>query len=64
MSYEKDLVRSVGMGIPCMHMPALPMALKAVNEFKKYLLTSKEANMTIDDLISDIEKQLEQYARE
>jgi hypothetical protein len=63
MSYEKDLVRSVGMGIPCMHMPALPMALKAVNEFKKYALTFKESGMTIQDLIDDIDKQLEEHAR-
>lgn len=62
MSYDKDLVRSVGMGIPCMHMPALPMAVKAVNEFKKYALTFQEANMTVQDLIDDIDKQLEQYA--
>lgn len=63
MSYEKDLVRSVGMGIPCMHMPALPMALKAVNEFKKYALTFQESGMTIQDLINDIDKQLEEHAR-
>jgi hypothetical protein len=62
MSYEQDLVRSVGMGIPCMHMPALPMAMKAVNEFKKYALKFKESNLTIDDMIADIENQLEKYA--
>jgi hypothetical protein len=62
MSYEQDLVRTVGMGIPCMHMPALPMAMKAVNEFKKYALKFKESNLTIDDMIADIENQLEKYA--
>lgn len=63
MHYENDLIRSVGMGIPCMHMPALPMAVKAVNEFKKYAVKFKESNMTIEDLINDIEKQIEEYGR-
>jgi hypothetical protein len=62
MSYNQDLVKSVGMGIPCMHMPALPMAMKAVNEFKKYALTFQESNLTLSDMIVDIENQLEKYA--
>jgi hypothetical protein len=56
MPYDKDLLRAVGMGIPCMHMPALPMALKAIKEFKQYIDGAIETEKTLSDLSADLER--------
>jgi hypothetical protein len=63
MNYDKDLARSIGMGIPCMHMPVMPMAKKAIKEFKKYVETSKENGMTFDDIINDLDGYLQDDGR-
>jgi hypothetical protein len=58
MPYDKDLLRAVGMGIPCMHMPALPMALKAIKEFKQYIDSAIETEKTLLDLSQDLERMI------
>jgi hypothetical protein len=58
MPYDKDLLRAVGMGIPCMHMPALPMALKAIKEFKQYIDGAIETEKTLSDLSADLERMI------
>jgi hypothetical protein len=58
MPYDKDLLRAVGMGIPCMHMPALPMALKAIKEFKQYIDAAIESEKTLDDLSQDLQRMI------
>jgi hypothetical protein len=56
MPYDKDLLRAVGMGIPCMHMPALPMAIKALKEFKSYIDGAIESGQTLEELSKDLER--------
>lgn len=58
MPYDKDLLRAVGMGIPCMHMPALPMALKAIKEFKQYIDGAIETEQTLENLSADLERMI------
>jgi hypothetical protein len=58
MPYDKDLLRAVGMGIPCMHMPALPMALKAIKEFKQYIDGAIETQQTLESLSADLERMI------
>jgi hypothetical protein len=58
MQYDKDLLRAVGMGIPCMHMPALPMALKAVKEFKLYIDSAIESGKTLEELSQDLQRMI------
>lgn len=56
MSYDKDLLRAVGMGIPCMHMPALPMAIKALKEFKAYIDGAIESDKSLSEISLELEK--------
>ena len=55
MSYDKDLLRSVGMGIPCMHMQVLPMAIKALKEFKAYIDGAIESGKTLEEISLELE---------
>ncbi len=56
MPYDKDLLRAVGMGIPCMHMQVLPMAIKALKEFKQYIDGAIETGKSLEDLSLELEK--------
>ncbi len=56
MPYDKDLLRAVGMGIPCMHMQVLPMAIKALKEFKLYIDGAIETGKSLEDLSLELEK--------
>jgi hypothetical protein len=44
-------------------MPVMPMAKKAIKEFKKYVETSKENGMTLDDIINDLDGYLQDDGR-
>jgi hypothetical protein len=64
MPYEKDLIRTIATVIPCMHMPVLPMAIKTLKEFKNYLKTFEEDNLTVSDVINDVERYLKNAGAE
>ena len=60
MLYNKDIIESIENVIPCMHMPTKKMAIKSLREFKQYAEFIKANNLSIDDLINDIEKVLKE----
>jgi hypothetical protein len=59
MPYEKDLIRTIATVIPCM-----PMAIKTLKEFKNYLKTFEEDNLTVSDVINDVERYLKNAGAE
>lgn len=60
MQYNKNIIESIQNVIPCMHMPTKNMAIKSLKEFKQYAEFIKENNLSIDDLINDIERILKE----
>lgn len=60
MLYNKNIIESIENAIPCMHIPTKNMAIKSLKEFKQYAEFIKENNLSIDDLINDIERVLEE----
>jgi hypothetical protein len=59
MSYDKDLLKEVAMGIPCMHMPVLPMAIKSLKEFKNYLEEYQKSGKSIEDAIASLNERID-----
>ena len=55
MPYDKDLLRAIGMGIPCMHMQVLPMAIKALKEFKAYIDGAIESGKSLEEISIELD---------
>lgn len=51
------------MCIPCMHIPALPMAAGAIEKFKEYVEYYAENNMSMEDLIKDLDGYIKSVGR-
>lgn len=55
INFNKVLHNKVAESIPCMHMPTLMLAERAITEFVKYLENLKiEGKSSIDEVIQDI----------
>jgi hypothetical protein len=61
--YDNNLLRNIGMRIPCVHMPALPMALNVIKEFKVYIEKCKEENISYDQILNKLNEYLEKNGK-
>jgi hypothetical protein len=53
--FDEELRNIVAKNIPCVHMPGLLLAEKALNVFKVYLQESKDRGLnTIDEILEDM----------
>ena len=53
--FDESLRAIVAKNIPCVHMPGLLLAVKALNTFKIYLEESKSRGLnTIDEILEDM----------